>query len=151
LLLVVLAVSVQAQQADRNADNSQASEQTIAKLQAAAVRYETIELLIQQNKFGSIIPELKKIFDLNLPKEFEKYQLQAVVNLATELGKKNQFVVGHNVIDLALENAETDESKFNLYTMKTVLFRNAGQTREAFETLELANKYRKPETKDRRK
>ncbi|HEY3129914.1 MAG TPA: hypothetical protein VGL91_10680 [Acidobacteriota bacterium] len=152
LLLLPAPVSLmaQAQQETRAAETSQTSDEVLAKLQTAAVLHETIQLAVKEGKYSEIIPNLKKIFDLGLPRDYEKYQVKAVYQAVLKLDENRQFILGHKVVDLALENLQTDDSKFNLYLMKAQLFRNNGQIRESFEALETSKKFEKQQ-KDRRK
>jgi len=150
LLPAPVSLMAQAQQETRAAETSQASDEVLAKLRTAAVLHETVQLALKEGKYSEIIPNLKKIFDLGLPRDYEKYQIKAVFSVIDKLDDSHQFVLGHKVADLALENLQADDSKFFLYLMKAKLFRDNDQTREASEAIEMSKKFEKQQ-KDRRK
>ncbi len=150
LLPVPVSLMAQAQQETRATETSQPSDEVLAKLQRAAVLHETIQLSIKEGKYSEVIPKLKEIFDLDLPRDYEIYQVKTVYKAVLKLEENHQFVLGHKVVDLALENLQTDDSKFNLYLIKSILFRDNGQTREASEALDMSKKFVKQQ-KDRRK
>lgn len=150
LLPVPVSLMAQAQQETRATETSQPSDEVLAKLQKAAVLHETIQLSIKEGKYSEVIPKLKEIFDLDLPRDYEIYQVKTVYKAVLKLEENHQFVLGHKVVDLALENLQTDDSKFNLYLIKSILFRDNGQTREASEALDMSKKFVKQQ-KDRRK
>ncbi|MBI3939499.1 MAG: hypothetical protein HY315_01570 [Acidobacteria bacterium] len=117
------------------------SEQVLGKLQAAAIQHEAIALSIEEQNFSEIIPELKTIFDLALPQEYEIYQVQEVQSIVQKLREKRQFSMASAVVDLGLRYLQEDKSRASLYLLKSQLYRDNGQIREAAEATEMARKY----------
>ncbi|MBI4454443.1 MAG: hypothetical protein HY644_00945 [Acidobacteria bacterium] len=132
----------QSQQETRSQEiQAASSDEVLAKLQAAAIQHETIALLIEQQQFQSVIPELKKILDLTLPQEYELYEVQEIQSVVQELREKQQNSLGHAVVDLGLKYLQEDKSKSSLYLLKSQLYRDTRQIREALEVTELARKF----------
>lgn len=115
--------------------------QVLDKLQAAAIQHEVVALSIEESKFQSVVPELKVIFDLDLPQEYEIYQVQEVQSVVQKLRDKRQFSVAHGAVDLALKYLQEDKSRAALYLLKSQLYRENGYFREAAEATELAKKF----------
>jgi hypothetical protein len=144
LLLAPASLMVQAQQQqdkDKNDDNGTARIVVMSRLRAAAVQHEVIALAIKENKFQNVLPELKKIFDLELPTDYEIYEVREVYGVIQKLSEKRQFPVAQGAVDLALKYLKQDDSKLALYLMKAGLHRDAGQLREAGEAYEQARKF----------
>lgn len=140
LLLLLMLPALQAQQESSSQEAQSSSEQVLGKLQVAAIQHEAIALLIEEQKFQSIVPELKKIFDLALPPDYEIYEVQEVQSIAQKLRTRDQLSLAHAVVDLGLKNLEGDKSKLSLYLLKSQLYRDSGQIREATEATEMARK-----------
>lgn len=118
-----------------------APEQVLEKLQAAAIQHEEIALLLSDQKFQAVIPALKDIFELGLPLDYEVYQVQEVQVVVQKLREKRQFSIAHGAVDLGLKYLQGDKSKSSLYVMKSQLYRDNGQIREATESTEMARRF----------
>ena len=140
LLLLAHPLSVAGPQQEARGLDLAAPDQVFDKLQAAAIQHEAIALLIEQEKLQGVLPELKKIFDLALPHEYEIYQVQEVQSIVQKLRDRKEVALAHPVVDLALGYLQEDRSKSALYLLKAQLYRDNGQLREAAEATELARK-----------
>ena len=116
-------------------------EQVLERLQAAAIQHESIALLLSEQKYQSVLPALKEIFDLELPPEYEVYQIQEVQVIVQKLREKRQYSTAHAALDLGLKYLQSDRAKASLYVMRSQLYRENGQLREATEATELAKKF----------
>ena len=141
LLFAPLSSVGRAQQEARSQALQQVSDEVLNKLQAAAIQHEAIAVLLEEQKFPAVIPGLKEIFDLELPQEYEIYQVREVQSVVQKLREKRQLSVAHSAVDLGLKYLEEDKSKASLYLLKSQLYRDSGQIREAAEATELARKF----------
>ena len=139
LLLAQPAVMAAPQQALPSEETTPQAE-VFDKLQAAALQHETIVQLIDQQQYAAILPELKKIFELDLPAEYEIYQVQEIQSVVQKLRARKELAVGHAAVDLGLSSVRADRFKSTLYLLKAQLYRDNGQAREAAEAADLARK-----------
>ena len=139
-LLLVLLMVPSAGRAEQETHAQIVPDEVLEKLQAAAIQHESIALLLEEQKFQAVIPELKSIFDLGLPQSYEVYQVQEVQVVAQRLREKRQFSIAHSVVELGLKYLQGDRSRASLYLLKSQLYRDNAQIREATEATELAKK-----------
>ncbi len=78
------------------------SEQEVDQmLSIAEQQFEIVKILIKQGRFDQVVPEMKKIYDLNLPEKYEQLTAESAGIAANSLLKSRQFEVAHQVLDIA--------------------------------------------------
>jgi len=104
-----------------------------SKLQFASAQHEIIAILLQEEKYDSVLPELEKIFALNLKGNNEKLVVQEVWLISDQLVANGQFGLAHEVIDSALPKIESPGNQFTLQMLKGKILKEQGRLKEAIE------------------
>jgi tetratricopeptide (TPR) repeat protein len=114
-----------------------------AKLQFASAQHEIIAILLQEEKYDSILPELEKIFALNLRGDNEKLVVQEVWLISDQLLASGKFDLAHRIIDSALSKITSPENQFTLQMLKGKILKEQGRLKEAIELYRSAQEVNK--------
>jgi hypothetical protein len=104
-----------------------------AKLQYASAQHEIISILLQEQRFDAILPELEKMLALNLKGEHEKLMVQSIWVIVDQLVAAGQFSLSHKVIDSALPTVSGPGNEFTLLMLKGKIYKEQGMLKEAIE------------------
>ena len=120
---------------------SGASPETEARLRFAAGQHEIIRVLLKEREYSKILPEFRKILELDLEGENERPVLKSTWFFVGHLRKANQYSLAHQLIDEALDHLQSRDSKFILLILKGKTFDDEGRTREALEIFRKAQQF----------
>jgi tetratricopeptide (TPR) repeat protein len=136
-LLVSLGTSMAAspQKADVRVLSGQEIEQMLS---IAEQQFEIVKILIKQDRFDQVLPEMKKIYDLNLPEKYEQATAESASLAANLLLERGQFSLAHQVLDEAFGHMRRNENKAALLKVKAYVFKSEGNLEKARETFSRA-------------
>jgi tetratricopeptide (TPR) repeat protein len=97
----------------------------------AESQHEIVMLMIQQERFDTVFEASRKIFELQFPPEQEHLLVKEAEILTDALLMHDQTEIAHQVLDCALLNVSTNQSKAALHREKAYVFKKEGKTEEA--------------------
>jgi tetratricopeptide (TPR) repeat protein len=109
-----------------------------ALLSIAESQYEIVKLTIKQGLYDRVLPEMRKIYDLNLPPQYEQAVAESASLIAHLLVENKQFGLAHDVLNEALQRMRDDKNKASLLKIKAYVYKSEGRLQEALQTLEQA-------------
>ena len=104
-----------------------------AKLRFASAQHEIISILLQEQRYDAVMPELKKLLALNLKGVNEKLLVQSIWLFADQLVAADQFALAHEAIDSALSKVAEDANEFTLLMLKGKIYKEQGKLKEALD------------------
>ena len=107
-------------------------------LSIAESQHEIIKLVIKQGQYQRVLPEMKKILELNLPEKYEEAVAQSASLVAGMLVERQQFGIAHEVLNEALKRARRNENKAALLKLEGYVYKSEGNLEKAVESLEKA-------------
>ena len=107
-------------------------------LSIAESQYEIVKLLIKRGNYDRVLPEMKKIYELNLPVRYEQAVAESASLVAHLLVENRQFALAHNVLKEALPRMKDGRNEASLLKIQAYVFKSEGRLQEALETLERA-------------
>jgi len=119
------------------------SENEHSKLRFASAQHEIIAILLQEEEFDSVLPELEKILSLNLQGENEKLVVQEVWLISDQLVAGGKFELAHKIIDSALPRISGPGNQFTLQMLKGKIYKEQGLLKEAIELYRSAQSVQK--------
>ncbi len=132
--LILAAFCPQASAIENAAEGPQLS--TDQMLSIAEKQHEIAKLLIKEGRFDRVLPEMRKILNLNLQGEYEQAVAKSASYIAYLLAENKQHALGHELLDESMANMQQPENVALLLKTKALIFRSQGKVREAIETLE---------------
>lgn len=114
-----------------------------SKLLYASAQHEIISILLQEERFDSVLPELEKILALNLRGESEKLIVKEVWIICDQLVGAGKFDLAHQIIDATLPKLLDPVNQFTLNMRKGQIYRAQGLLKEALELYRLAQELQK--------
>ena len=105
-------------------------------LSIAEKQHEIAKLLIKEGRFDRVLPEMKKILDLNLPGEYEQLVAKSSGFIAYLLAENKQYALGHQLLDETIAKMRSSENVASLLKIKAFLYKSEGKRGLAIETLE---------------
>jgi tetratricopeptide (TPR) repeat protein len=108
------------------------------KISIAEKQHEIAKLLIKDGQFERVLPEMRKILDLNLQGEDEELVAKSSSFIAYQLAESKQVVLAHRLLDETLARMKQRENVAALLKIKAYLFKSEGKLQKAIETLERA-------------
>jgi len=105
-------------------------------LSIAEKQHEIARLLIKEGRFDRVIPEMRKILDLNLQGEYEQPVAKSAGFIAYLLAENGQFVLGHQLLDETLAKMRLTDNIASLLKIKAYIYKSEGKLGKAIETLE---------------
>jgi tetratricopeptide (TPR) repeat protein len=107
-------------------------------LSIAEQQYEIAVLLVKQGRYDRVLPEMRKIFELNLPERFEERIAQAASRIAGLVMENKQYALAHDVLNEALARMRSDKNKALLLKIQAYVYKSEGKYPEAVATFERA-------------
>lgn len=107
-------------------------------LSIAETRLDVVKALIAQGKFERVQPEMKIIFQLDLPDMYEGQVTEAALIVSKLLVDKAQFEIAHGVLDMAFLRVKTNANKATLLKLKAGIYKQEGKLDKAVVTWEQA-------------
>lgn len=105
-------------------------------LSIAEKQHEIARLLIKEGRFDRVLPEMRKILDLNLAGEYEQPVAKSSSFIAYLLAERRQFAIAHQLLDETIARMHLSENVASLLKIKAYLYKSEGKTGLAIETLE---------------
>jgi tetratricopeptide (TPR) repeat protein len=105
-------------------------------LSVAEKQHEIARLLIKEGRFERVLPEMRKILDLNLTGDYEQAVAKSSSFIAYLLVEHKQYAIGHQLLDETIKKMRLDENIASLLKIKAYLFKAEGKLGNAIETLE---------------
>lgn len=105
-------------------------------LSIAEKQHEIARLLIKEGRFDRVLPEMRKILDLNLPPEYEQPVAKSAGFIAYLLAENKQYALGHQLLDETTAKMRSSENVASLLKIKAYLYKSEGKLGLAIETLE---------------
>ncbi len=109
-----------------------------ALLSIAESQYEIVKLTIKQGLYDRVLPEMRKIYELNLPPQYEQAVAESASLVAHLLVENKQFGLAHDVLNEALPRMKDDRNKASLLKIQAYVYKSEGKLQEALQTLEQA-------------
>ncbi len=107
-------------------------------LSIAGNHYEIAKLLIKDGKFDRVLPEMRKIFDLNLQGEFEQSVAESSSLIARLLAESKQTALAHELLDETIAKMKQGENVARLLKVKAFFYKSEGKLQKAIDTYERA-------------
>ncbi len=101
------------------------------KLQTAAAQHAIIEVLLKEQNFSQVLPEFKKILDLNLTGPNEQNVVKSAWIIVENLRGVRQFAIAEEIVDQTLAETKQNKNKFNLMMLKGKIYNDQGRFQEA--------------------
>ena len=105
-------------------------------LSIAEKQHEIARLLIKEGRFDRVIPEMRKILDLNLQGEYEQPVAKSAGFIAYLLAENKQYALGHELLDETLARMRLSGNIASLLKIKAYIYKAEGKLGKAIETLE---------------
>ncbi len=107
-------------------------------LSIAESQYEIVKLLIQQRRFERVLPEMRKIFELNLPIRYDEAVAKSASLAAHLLVESRQFALAHEVLNEAFPRIREVQNQASLLKIQAYVYKSEGKLEAALDTLERA-------------
>ena len=108
------------------------------KLSIAEKQHEIIKLLIKEGQYDRVLPEWRKILDLNLTGEYEESVAKSAGYIAYLLAENKQYPLAHQLLDETIARMQLVGNKASLLKVKAWVYRAEGKLQKAIETLQRA-------------
>jgi tetratricopeptide (TPR) repeat protein len=105
---------------------------------SANVQHEIVKGLVEQGHFDQVLPEMRKLFALNLPDSEEHRIAESAAIIAKLLVDRRQFALAHQVLDEAFTRMNRNADKANVLKIKAKVFAVEGKLDQAVETYKRA-------------
>lgn len=107
-------------------------------LLSAHVQHEIVKGLIEQGRFDQVLPEMKKLFALNLPDNEQYKAAESAAIIAKLLVDRKQFALAHQVLDGACARLNLNTDKAAALKIKAWVYKEEGKLDPAVETYKRA-------------
>lgn len=107
-------------------------------LSIAETQHEIARLLIKEGRYERVIPEMRKILELNLQREYEQPVAKSAGFIAYLLSENRQFLLAHQLLDETLAKMQLTDNIASLLKIKAFVYKMEGKIGKAIETLERA-------------
>jgi tetratricopeptide (TPR) repeat protein len=136
ILMTGLILAVPCSSAPALAQNAPLS--TDQKISIAENQHDIAKLLIKEGRYDRVLPEMRKILDLNLQGEFEELVAKSSSFIAYQLAENKQVALGQELLDETLARMKQGANIASLLKVKAYLYKLEGKLQKAVETLERA-------------
>ena len=109
-----------------------------ALLSIAESQYDIVKLTIKQGLYDRVLPEMRKIYELNLPQQYEQAVAESASLVAHLLVENKQSGLAHDVLNEALTRMKDDRNRVSLLKIQAYVYKSEGKLQEALQTLEQA-------------
>ncbi len=110
----------------------------VQMLSIAEKQFDIAKLLIKEGQFDRVLPEMRKILDLNLPGEYEQLVAQSAGYISVLLAENKQYALGHELLDETISKMRLADNIASLLKIKAGLYKSEGKINKAIETLRRA-------------
>ena len=141
LVPIKLSYAAAASQPSRTEAQSQAepgAQQVERMLSIAEAQHDIVKLLIRQGHFDQVMPEMRKIYELNLPERFEPNIAQSAGLIADLLVQTKQFALAHEVLNEAFTRMKDDRNRVSILKIQAYVYKSEGKLEDALSTLKRA-------------
>ena len=107
-------------------------------LSIAETQYEITKLVIKEGRYDRVLPEMRKILELNFQGEDEQLVAKSSGGIAQLLEKNKQVTLAHALVDETLARMNQRENIVSLLKIKAYLYKSEGKYQKAIETFEKA-------------
>jgi hypothetical protein len=108
------------------------------KISIAEKQHEIAKLLIKDGRYERVLPEMRKILDLNLQGEFEELVAKSSSFIAYQLAENKQVALGHELLDETMARMKQGANLASLLKIKAYLYKSEGKNQKAIDTLQRA-------------
>ncbi len=108
-------------------------------LSIAETQFEIAKLLVKEGRFDRVLPEMRKILDLNFQGENEQLVAKSSSLIARLLVDNRQYALAHQLLDETLAKMKQRENLASVLKIKAYLYKSEGKLQKAIETFERAN------------
>jgi tetratricopeptide (TPR) repeat protein len=108
------------------------------KISIADKQHEIAKLLIKEGRYERVLPEMRKILDLNLPGEYEELVAKSSSFIAYQLVENRQVALGHELLDETMARMKQGTNIASLLKIKAYLYKSEGKNQKAIDTLQRA-------------
>ena len=115
-------------------------------LSIAEKQFDIVKLLIKEGQFDQVLPEMRKILDLNLHGKYEQAVAMAASLIAHQLAENKQYALGHELLDETLDRMLSKDNIASLLSIKAYLYKSEGKLEKARETLQRSIEIEKQQT-----
>jgi tetratricopeptide (TPR) repeat protein len=109
---------------------------TDQKISIAEKHHEIAKLLIKDGRYDRVLPEMRKILDLNM--QGEELVAKSSSFIAYQLAENRQVALGHELLDETLARMKQGANIAALLKVKAYLYKFEGKLQKAVETFERA-------------
>ena len=118
---------------------SQGAELSIDQmLSIAETQHEIARLLIKEGRYERVVPEMRKILELNLQGEYEQPVAKSSGFIAYLLAEDKQYLLAHQLLDETLARMQLVDNIASLLKIKALVYKTEGKIGQAIEILERA-------------
>ena len=101
----------------------------------AESQFEIVKILIKQGRFDRVLPEMKKIYDLNLPEKYEQATAESASLAANLLLERRQFELALQILDTAFGHMRRNDNRAALLKVMAFVYKSEGNLEKAMELL----------------
>ena len=107
-------------------------------LSIAETQFEIAKLLIKEGRYDRVLPEMRKILDLNFQGENEQLVAKSSSWIAKALVENKQMTLAHILLDETLDRMKQKQNIAALLKIKAFVYKSDGKYQKAIETYERA-------------
>jgi tetratricopeptide (TPR) repeat protein len=116
----------------------QTDKQVQQTLLSGFAQVEIVKGLVEQGRFDQVLPEMRKLFALDLPDNEEHRIAESAAVIANLLVERKQFALAHQVLDEAFTRMNRNTDKASVLKIKAWVYKEEGQLDKAVETYDQA-------------
>ncbi len=114
-------------------------EQEIEQMRSIAEsQFEIVKILIKQGRYDRVLPEMKKIYDLNLTEKYEQATAESTSLAANLLVERRQFDLALQILDAAFGHMRRNDNRAALLKVMAFVYKSEGNLDKAVELLNRA-------------
>jgi tetratricopeptide (TPR) repeat protein len=103
------------------------------KLLFAYSQHEIITILLEEQSYAQVLPEFRKILNLQLKDDNEDMVVRSAWQIVEALREAKQYSLAHQITDATLETSQRSENQFSLLMLKAKLLQDEGRRSEALQ------------------
>jgi tetratricopeptide (TPR) repeat protein len=115
------------------------------KLLFAYSQHEIITILLEEQNYGQILPEFRKILSLQLRDDNEDMVVRSAWQIVETLKEAKQYSLAHEITDATLQTSQQTENHFSLLMLKAKLLQDEGRRSEALQVYRKAQQLQEPQ------
>ncbi len=134
IILVPLSTPATAEPLQKVVGREPSQQEVDQMLSIAEQQFEIVKILIKQGRFEQVLPEMKKIYDLNLPEKYEQPTAESASLAANLLLEHKQFEIAHQILDAAFGRMRRCENRAAVLKVNAYVYKSEGILDKARET-----------------